>query len=100
MKVSVCICEGLSASDHDKYIEMVEIIESCERVDISPPEKAIDYVKRYKSGTEETSVKLRPQIDNGVTTMDYGDKKSILINLNKIDESIDIIRITHDEFEE
>lgn len=100
MRVSRCVIEGLSSRDNEKYATMCEIVEDCKSAGITPPAEALEYIERYDSGDEESSIQLRPGIDKGVSTRKYDDGEAIIVNLNEINDSVDIIRIMHEEFEE
>jgi len=100
MRVSRCKVTGLSSCDNEKYISMCDIVDSCNDAGISPPKEALEYIDRYDKGEEESSKHLRPGIDKGVSIRKYEDGDAIIVNLNMIDDSIDIIRIQHEEFEE
>ena len=100
MRVSRCICEGLSSLDTEKYDDMCEIITKCEEMEIEPPSEAIDYVERYERGDEKSLKPLRPAIDQGVKIATIDGEKVIEIDLSAIDSEIDIIRVKHEEFEE
>ena len=100
MRVSRCNVVGLSSQDNDRYSAMCRIVEECEKEDIEPPMEAIEYIKRYDRGEEESLVMLRPGIDKGVSLRTYDEESAIVINLNEINPDIDVIRIQHEEFEE
>jgi hypothetical protein len=101
MKVSRCIVEGFPSKDNDRYATMCEIVEDCNSAGISPPKEAVEYINRFDSGEEESAIQLRPGIDKGVSKRKYDDGiDAIIVDLREINEGIDIIRISHEEFEE
>jgi len=90
MEVSEYI-EGVSKGDDDEYELMISIRDNCNRAKIEVPQEVVKYLDSPKNGVVS---KLRPGIENGVTSEQLDNGLIIEIDLSVIDENIDIIRIT------
>ena len=84
------VIEGVSRKDMEKMKKMLDVETSCEEAEIPVPKEVTDYLAM----DHEVIGKLRPNIDRGITLNREEGMEVVEIDLSKIDEKIDIIRIT------
>ena len=84
------VIEGISRKDMEKMKKMLEVENSCEEAGVPVPKEVTEYLEL----DHEVIGKLRPSIDKGITSSTEDGLEVIEIDLSKIDEKIDIIRIT------
>lgn len=84
------VIEGVSRKDMEKMQKMVDLETACDEAGVAVPQEVLNYLEL----DHEVVGKLRAGIDKGISEENFDGLTTIEIDLSKIDNKIDIIRIT------
>jgi len=87
---TIVTIEGVSKKDMEKMEKMTAIEVACDEAGVPTPQEVLDYLAL----DHEVVGKLRPGIDKGISSVSEDGFETIEIDLSRIDNKIDIIRIT------